>query len=127
MSDDKSPQLGRMVWHDLTVPDAVEVRKFYEQVVGWTSSPVSMGDYEDFCMNEPSTGETVGGVCHARGSNADIPPQWLIYITVADVKAAAAKCTELGGSVVTGPRTVGGKLWCIIRDPAGAVSALIEP
>ena len=25
------------------------------------------------------------GICHARGSNAELPAGWLIYITVADV------------------------------------------
>jgi predicted enzyme related to lactoylglutathione lyase len=127
MSSESPAQPGRIVWHDLTVADASGVRAFYEQVAGWTCTPLSMGEYDDFCMNEPKGGETVAGICHARGTNVGIPAQWLMYITVPDVQSAAEKCKELGGEVVAGPRKMSGKLWCVIRDPAGAVAALIEP
>jgi predicted enzyme related to lactoylglutathione lyase len=121
------PQLRRIAWHDLTVANADQVRDFYAEVVGWKPQGLSMGDYDDYCMNDPVDGETVAGICHARGPNANIPAQWLIYITVPSVAAAIAKCEALGGAVIEGPRPVGGKSFCIIRDPAGAVAALIEP
>lgn len=127
MSQPAPAREGRILWHDLTVPDAESLRRFYEQVVGWRSAPVAMGDYDDYCMNDSETGETRAGVCHARGENAKIPPQWLMYITIADVDAAAQKCVALGGAVVDGPRSVSGKRFCVIRDPAGAVAALIQP
>ena len=120
--------IGSIGWIDLTVPDAAAVRDFYQAVVGWTVSPVKMGDYDDFCMNPPSTGQPVAGVCHARGENGDLPPQWLIYITVRDVDASAAKCVSLGGKVLAGPRNLAGQgRFCVIRDPAGAVAALFSP
>ncbi|MFB3107254.1 MAG: hypothetical protein ACE1ZA_20350, partial [Pseudomonadales bacterium] len=40
----------------------------------------------------------VAGICHARGSNANLPPQWLIYINVADVDKSVQRCVEMGGS-----------------------------
>jgi predicted enzyme related to lactoylglutathione lyase len=126
MSSETPASVGRIVWHDLTVLNADQVRDFYAQVVGWTPQPLSMGDYDDYCMNEPG-GETVSGICHARGKNAGIPPQWLVYITVPSVADAAQKCVELGGTVIHGPRLVPGKAFCIIQDPAGAVAGLIEP
>lgn len=127
MSNEATPPLRRIAWHDLTVDDAGRMRDFYAEVVGWKPQGLSMGDYDDYCMNDPVTGETVAGVCHARGDNSKAPPQWLIYITVPSVAAAMAKCEALGGQIVDGPRNVGGKAFCIIRDPAGAVAALIEP
>ena len=39
-----------------------------------------MGGYKDFHMVVSPTGNSVAGVCHARGKNADIPTGWLIYI-----------------------------------------------
>ncbi len=65
--------------------------------------------------------------CHARGVNADLPPQWLVYIVVDDVDRSAATCQELGGAIVAGPRPPAGGRTCVIRDPAGAVCALYEP
>ena len=119
---------GSITWADLTVGDAESLREFYAVVVGWQSSALDMGGYEDFCMNLPSNGQPVAGLCHARGSNADLPPQWLIYITVEDVEKSAARCVELGGQVISGPRSMGGQgTFCVIRDPAGAVAALFEP
>lgn len=120
-----SSEVGRIGWIDLTVPDAPSVRDFYRAVVGWTSSDVDMGGYSDYCVH-PGEGEPpVAGICEARGENAALPPQWIVYITVADLDKSVAKCQELGGQVLQGPRSYGGQgRFCVIRDPAGAVSAL---
>lgn len=118
--------IGAVEWFDLTVPDADELKDFYSQVVGWDNEAVSMGDYNDFNMNLPHNGETVAGVCHARGSNANFPAQWLVYVRVADVDASAANCRALGGEVVVAPCTMGGSNFCVIRDTAGAVLALVS-
>lgn len=125
MSTPEPPQVGRILWQDLTVPNASEVRDFYAQVVGWTYTDHDMGGYADYNMNQPETGETLAGICHARGPNANIPPQWLVYIVVEDVAESARKCAELGGTLLDGPRTMGTDSFCVIRDPAGAVAALI--
>jgi predicted enzyme related to lactoylglutathione lyase len=121
-----SSAVGSIGWHDLTVANADQVRDFYSAVVGWKSQPVGMGGYNDYCMNSPDNGETAAGVCHARGANADMPAQWLIYINVADVAKSAEKCCELGGQIVVPIRSMGGGLCCVIRDPAGAVCALFQ-
>lgn len=125
MSD--RPATGTIAWTDLTVPNAEAVRDFYAEVVGWKPEALSMGDYSDFVMAAPGTGAGVAGVCHARGSNAGLPAQWLIYIIVDDVDGSARKCVEMGGKVITGPKGMGGQgRYCVIEDPAGAVAALFE-
>lgn len=119
---------GSIGWIDLTVPNAVAVRDFYQAVVGWTVKEVAMGGYSDYCMNQPGSGQMVAGVCHARGVNAGLPPQWLIYITVPDVDAAAARCREKGGKVLCEPKDMGHQgRFCVVQDPAGAVAALYTP
>ena len=119
------PPVGSVVWQDLTVPNAPELRDFYCQVVGWTYTDHDMGDYNDYNINMPEGGHTVAGICHARDSNVNVPPQWLVYIVVEDVGESARRCVELGGQVVDGPREMGGQTFCVIQDPAGAVAALI--
>lgn len=123
----EAPQIGTIAWRDLTVPDAGAVRDFYIKVVGWTFEPADMDGYSDFSMIPPGGEEPVAGVCHARGSNADLPPQWLIYIVVEDADAAARACEAAGGSLVVKPRAMGGGRFCVIRDLAGAVCALYSP
>ncbi len=117
--------VGSMAGFDLTVPDADRVRDFYAAVVGWRPEPLDMGGYSDYVMTT-ATGEPAAGVCHARGDNADLPPQWLAYIRVDDLDARLERCRALGGSVVAGPKGTAGGRYCVIRDPAGAVIALIE-
>jgi predicted enzyme related to lactoylglutathione lyase len=116
---------GSIVWTDLTVADAVRIRDFYAAVVGWGIEPVSMGDYSDFSMVTPGDKTPIAGVCHARGPNARLPPQWLIYVSVPNLDASVRRCLELGGKVVDGPRSMGEKKFCVIQDPAGAVAGLI--
>lgn len=120
-----SNEVGSVMWVDLTVPDAAQIRDFYSEVVGWRPEPVDMEGYEDYTMTTAG-GKAVTGVCYARGINANVPPVWLIYVTVTDVAASARRCVELGGRIVDGPRDMGGSLFCAIQDPAGAVLALYE-
>jgi predicted enzyme related to lactoylglutathione lyase len=126
MSSDATPKTGSISWQDLTVANASEIKDFYSQVAGWKSSPVSMGNYDDYCMMPADGKDPVAGICHARGANVKIPPQWLIYITVENVQKSAERCTALGGTVLDGPRAMGGGQFCVIRDPAGAVAALFQ-
>jgi predicted enzyme related to lactoylglutathione lyase len=128
MSQSPKPEIGAITWTDITVENAKEIRDFYSEVVGWQSTPVNMAEYNDFSMNTPETGKTVSGICHARGVNADLPSQWLIYITVENIDKSSDHCVRLGGKILTGPKSMGdyGR-FCVIQDPAGAVAALIEP
>ncbi len=127
MSSDQNLKVGTIGWRDLTVENAEKIRDFYVSVVGWESQPVDMGDYTDFNMIAPGIKESVAGVCHARNSNANLPPQWLMYIVVEDVDRSAKRCVELGGEVIAGPRPMDGGRFCVIRDPASAVCALYSP
>jgi predicted enzyme related to lactoylglutathione lyase len=128
MSNKEKPKVGSITWSDLTVPNAEEVKDFYSKVVGWKPAPVSMGDYNDFNMNAPESGNTKAGICHKRGGNAELPSQWMIYITVKSADESAKLCKENGGKVLVGPKEMSGYgKYCVITDPAGAVCALFEP
>lgn len=123
MSDD----VGKIGWIDMTVDNASEMRDFYATVVGLMPEDVSMGDYADYNMTMPASGEPVSGICHARGSNADQPGGWLIYFVVADVETSAAACRDNGGKILVEPRGLAGGRFCVIEDPNGATAALYQP
>lgn len=120
------PVIGQVEWLDLTVNDATRVKNFYAKVVGWKSSDVDMGSYSDYSLETPADRSTVAGICHARGPNANIPSQWLVYVRVASVSDSAEECQRLGGEVLDGPRRMGGSHFCIIKDPEGAIMALLS-
>ena len=119
--------IGKIGWIDITVEDAPRLRDFYAKVTGWKPEDVSMGDYADFNMTMPADGTPAAGICHARGGNADLPPQWLIYIVVADCDASAEVCSAEGGTVLVGPKPMAGGRFAVIEDPSGAVAAIFQP
>jgi uncharacterized protein len=121
-------QPGEIGWIDLTVPDAAAVVEFYREVTGWSTSPVDMGGFSDYCMIPAGKDAPVAGICHARGGNADFPPVWLVYITVADVDESVRRCLDRGGKLRLPVKTMTGHgRYCVIEDPAGAIAALFEP
>lgn len=126
MNDNSSHDIGRIEWQDLTVTNASEIKDFYQQVIGWQVVDHNMGAYNDFEMQIPETKETVAGICFARGENSNLPPQWLIYVAVEDVEHSIKECKKLGGHIIDGPRDMGGRKFCCICDPSGAVLGLIE-
>lgn len=120
--------IGSIVSTDLTGPHAAELKEFYQQVIGWESEDLSMndesGEYADYVMKD-TEGNWVGGVCHSRGSNKDLPPQWIVYINVADVAESIKKCKELGGKILKESKNSEGLFqYALLEDPFGAVLAV---
>ena len=122
MSDD----IGKVGWIDTTVEDADALRDFYANVTGLVPEAVSMGEYDDYNMTQPGSGAPVAGICHARGGNAEIPPGWLVYFTVADLDSSVGKVKAGGGKVLVGPKGLAGGRFAVIEDPAGGVAAIYE-
>lgn len=126
MSDQHVPAPGTIAGFDITVPDAPALRDFYADVIGWTPMEVPMGGYVDYAMTAPG-GQWVAGVCHQRGANADLPPQWIVYIAVEGLEERLEAVKALGGRLLTAIKgSAGGPRYCVIQDPAGARLALIE-
>lgn len=127
MNNKSKTPIGSVIWNDLTVNNAEEISKFYSEVVGWKPESVNMGDYNDYNMLRPEDNVTGAGICHARGVNANLPAQWLIYIAVENIEKSVERCIVLGGKLVIPIKFMKGYgRHCIIQDPAGAVCALFE-
>jgi uncharacterized protein len=119
------PQPGLVGWVDLTVDDAPAVRDFYRAVIGWEYREVDMDGYADYSMTTME-GQDVTGICHARGHNAGLPAQWLVYFTVADLDLAITEVAARGGALLRAPFDMDAGRYAVIRDPAGAVCALFQ-
>jgi predicted enzyme related to lactoylglutathione lyase len=118
---DPTSKIGKVVWTDLTVPDAAALAEFYHAVAGWEPRAEAK-ECGDFNMLLPGTQTPAAGVCYARGANANIPPQWMIYVPVKDLTASIRACEQRGGQVVCRLSFNG----VVIRDPAGAVMAIMQ-
>lgn len=122
-----SNQTGSILWCDLTVEHAETLRDFYQNVVGWSVDSLNMGDYDDYVMKTPESGAAVAGICHAKGSNAELPSQWLMYFKVGDLETALSNVITGGGKALTAIKAYSNSSrYVVIQDPAGAVCALFE-
>ncbi|MGS2721530.1 VOC family protein [Paraglaciecola aestuariivivens] len=120
-------EVGSVSWFDLTVENAPQVRDFYQQVVGWQSEAVNMGDYDDYVMQSPDSKAAVAGVCHKKTVNQSLPSQWLMYIKVADLTQSIEQVVKGGGSVLTEIKHFSKtSRYVVIKDPAGAVCAIYD-
>lgn len=119
-------KIGKILWQDLTVDNAEEIRDFYCAVVGWTYAEVNQGDYSDFNILNPSNEEIVAGICHKKGEIANFPSQWLNYVVIENLAFSLDKCRALGGKIIVGPTKMGNSSFAVIQDPAGAFLALME-
>jgi len=117
---------GQIIWRDLTVSNAEEVRDFYKGVIGWEFSDHDMGDYVDYNVIIKETKEVISGICHKRDTNHDIPSVWLTYVYVDDVSTALNDVKRLGGKTVVPLRKMGEADFAVIEDPAGAIIALLH-
>jgi len=126
MSRKKSVDIGTICWVDLTTKNAEKIQNFYTKVVGWKTKKINMGKYDDYCMNSPTNNQTVAGICHARGVNAKMPSQWMLYVNVKNLDKSVAQVKKLGGKLMTPIKTMGESRYCVIKDPSGAMMGLFE-
>lgn len=66
-------KLGEMAWMDLSVPDAGQIKDFYQQVLGWQSETIAMTDkeekYSDFVMSAKSCEDKLAQACETTSSD----------------------------------------------------------
>jgi hypothetical protein len=108
---------------ELHTPNLPQARTFYQSLFGWELSDIPMpgggGNYTLIAV-----GEGVGGGMMA---DSDVPPHWLAYVGVDDVRAKTDQAKALGAVVIQDVMEVGeyGRM-SVLKDPTGAVVALWE-
>lgn len=115
---DKPGSVGSIAWLTLVVSDVPTARDFYQQVVGWSSTPTDVeGGFE---MRRPG-GVSAAEICEARGDNAGIPPVWIMSLPVDDFEESLRRVRECGGELI---KTSTDRSYAVIRDPVGVCFAL---
>ncbi|WP_024800105.1 VOC family protein [Nocardia sp. BMG51109] len=105
------------VFHDVRTTDLPASRRFYGEMFGWpvTESPAGPMFGDD---------DGVWGGFTPLVEGDDRRPQWIPYVPVADVDAAAERAVTLGARIVK-PRTdlPPGSV-VVVDEPGGATLAL---
>jgi predicted enzyme related to lactoylglutathione lyase len=115
---------GHWLWNELHTADPEKALAFYAKVVGFTHR--TMGTGPDTYHIISGGGADRGGVtAHLDGG---MPPHWLPYVSVDDADAALDRARKAGGIVAIGPADIPNTgRFGVIRDPVGAVIALLRP
>jgi uncharacterized protein len=112
---------GTVTWNELITSDP-DAARFYEQVLGMTTSTMDMGP-GPYTLFEVG-GQMVGGTIPPQMEG--VPNHWHVYFAVADADACARKVAELGGSVLVEPfDTPVGRI-AVVRDPQGTTFSIIK-
>jgi uncharacterized protein len=117
--------LGRHVWSELMTTDVKSAQRFYDTVIGWTSSGSSNSQMEYYEFKR-ADGVPIGGLME-RPQGMNMPPFWSMYIAVPSFEDAIAHVKRLGGSEMSGVIDVPsvGRMQ-MVKDPQGAAFYVIQ-
>ncbi|MGB7988920.1 MAG: VOC family protein [Candidatus Methylophosphatis roskildensis] len=108
---------------ELQTRDLPKAKEFYSRLFDWKLEDMPMpGAQGTYTMI--SVGEGTGGGMF-QNPEPNVPPHWLAYVGVDDVRAMTAKARGLGATVCLDVMEVGdfGSM-SVITDPTGATLAM---
>jgi uncharacterized protein len=109
---------NRIVRFEIGCKNAETTKGFYGSLFDWKLAAAPMGFAVD-------TGEAPAGAIMALGHE---PHHYtMFYVEVADVAAALAKATELGGKTLVGPVPLPHGSFAWFADPEGNTVGLWQP
>lgn len=119
---------GKPCWFELSAAKGglAQAGAFYSRVLGWSVADSGMPDFTYHLAS--LGGGPIAGLMEPPPACSDAPPNWLIYLDVDNVDAAAAKVAVLGGRVLREPADIPGTgRFAVAADPQGAVFGMLQP
>jgi predicted enzyme related to lactoylglutathione lyase len=120
---------GAFSWAELSTTDPDSAKKFYTSLFGWTYVDNPMGPDMVYTRLQLGGRDAAAMYPQMKEQRAQgIPPNWMVYVTVADADDTAKRVKTLGGSVLQEPFDVMsyGRM-AVCRDRGGAVFSVWQP
>lgn len=114
-----------LCWNELATRDMAGACDFYSQVFGWTYR-VNEGSPAPYQIIECPSGDNGGIMQMTEEWGPEIPSNWSVYFTAADVNQTVEKVKELGGNVCHGPFDTPVGPMAIVSDAQGAMFNVIS-
>ncbi len=117
---------GRFIWRELMSTDTAAARTFYSKLFDWSVKEVDMGMEQPYILlhNDDIDEDTAGVMAPPMEG---VPSNWMNYISVDDVDAAAALVEKHGGKILAPPFSVPGVgRMAPAMDPQGASFSLFK-
>src|SRR5579871_6413115 len=94
---------GSFVWTELGTSDQAAAKTFYGALFGWHANDMPMGPDEYYTIFRLEGRDAAAAHTLHPEYSGDAPPNWGLYISVADADASAARVTTAGGKVMAPP------------------------
>ena len=92
---------GSFCWIELATADQTAAKTFYSSLFGWDPQDSPMGPGEFYTIFRLNGRDAAAGYTLRPDQRAQhVPPHWMIYITVENTDAVAAKAQGLGGTIL---------------------------
>ncbi len=116
---------GAFSWSELMTTDVEEAKKFYTELLGWTTEDMSVAGMTYSVVK--CGAQEIGGIMAIPEQAKGTPPNWGTYVTVDDVDATAKKAQELGAKTVVPLTDIPdvGRFYAF-QDPQGAIISVIS-
>lgn len=129
--DEMQAEPDKVTWFELPADNTQRAEKFYQDVFGWKTSDMGMGDGGIYTQTAPSGEDmqplapgAINGDIAPRSSTFDRPH---IVITVQDLDAKIETALKAGGEIVQPRQEVEGMMaFAIIRDTEGNNIGVIQ-
>ena len=115
---------GALTWNELVTTDPDAALPFYDKLLGLKAVSTPMGPDYSYTIFQVGD-QQVGGSTPPQMEGA--PNHWNVWFSVASADEAAARITELGGSLLVEPTDMPVGRMVVARDPQGAVFNLLQP
>jgi uncharacterized protein len=110
---------------ELHTGDLARAKEFYSKLFDWKLQDAPMPGGGSYTLIQVGNG-TGGGM--TVNQTPAVPPHWMAYVGVDDVRASTRKATELGAKVVVDVMDVADYgTMSVITDPTGATLAMWQP
>ena len=120
---------GSFCWIELATTDQDAAKRFYASIFGWDVNDTQMGPGEAYSLFQIDGRDAAAAqTMRPEQRNQGMPPNWLLYVSVADADEAVRRAQRLGGTALMPAFDVMdyGRM-AVLQDPAGAVFAVWQP
>ena len=125
---DKHPP-GSFCWLELATTDQEAARSFYQSLFGWSTQVFPIGPNDVYSIFKLENRDAAAAyTLRAEDRSRGVPPHWMVYVSVENADAAAARAAELGGKVLAPAFDVMefGRM-SVLQDPTGAIFSVWQP
>lgn len=120
--------MGEFCWNELATADVGKAKAFYGKVFDWQFEDLPQDGMTYTIVKSKGAEKGFAGIWQIPSDKQNVvPPHWMAYILVKDVRKSLAMAKENGAQEVKEVTEVSQMgLFAIITDPTGAHVALWE-